>query len=262
MWQVNKKHYDIPILACGLALSSVLAVFSAWGWLSDPGIRAAPVFAALSLVVQIAANLAAAAARRARVLGLVGSFRWAVAICVALGGYNAFSLHHAFVTAGAIGPDAGAVGALVAALTVVLVVAEQPLYWIDEALKGEAREAPPLAANTEVHGLALRAVGGSALAAMSAAAEPPAVIQRQDWTQQQRPAPSSPLKLEAPTPTHALKLDGVSRERALALLRDRNPGTGKPRTSQDAIAAEVGIPRYWVRKLWEQVQAEDQSIAA
>lgn len=138
----------LPLWECGIALSSALAIFGAWAWLTSSGLWDGAVtsasagyilLAVLSLVVQFAANMAAAAARRARAYQLTHSFRWAVGLMTVGAGYNAFSLHHAWEVTGLISPDADALFAgLIFVLSVVLAGFEPALYWIDEALKGEA----------------------------------------------------------------------------------------------------------------------------
>lgn len=138
----------LPLWECGIALSSALAIFGAWAWLTSSGLWDGAVtsasagyilLSALSVVLQLASNVAAAAARRARAYGLQGSFCWAVGLMTAGASYNAFSVHHAWEVTGLISTDADALFALlIIVLSVVLAGFEPALYWIDEALKGEA----------------------------------------------------------------------------------------------------------------------------
>lgn len=142
----------LPLEQCGLALSWTLAVFGGWAWLLSAGLwtgeltAKSPGFvllAALSVVLQIASNYSAAAARRARALGLTESFNWAVRLMIAGGAYNAFSLHHAWMATGLIPElfpltvESMAANAPILFLSLTLAFFEPALYWIDEALKGE-----------------------------------------------------------------------------------------------------------------------------
>lgn len=142
----------LPLEQCGLALSWCLAIFGAWAWLLSAGVWSGEVtarsagfvlLAVLSVVLQIASNYSAAAARRARVLGLKGSYAWAVRLIVAGGLYNAFSVHHAWESTGLVPPlfpmtpETLLAAAPVLLLSVVLCMFEPALYWIDEAIKGE-----------------------------------------------------------------------------------------------------------------------------
>lgn len=160
----------LPLEQCGLALSWTLAVFGGWAWLMSAGLwtgeltAKSPGFvllAALSVVLQIASNYSAAAARRARALELTESFNWAVRLMIAGGAYNAFSLHHAWMATGLIPElfpltvESMAANAPILFLSLVLAFFEPALYWIDEALKGEfaARAAmAALAVNGLPHG--------------------------------------------------------------------------------------------------------------
>lgn len=101
----------LPLEACGRALSIALALFGAWAWPTAAGVFTAEadmgahtpgfvLLAVLAVIVQFAANNAAAAARRAGEIELHGSKRWSVRL-VAIGGlFNAFNTHHAWEMTG------------------------------------------------------------------------------------------------------------------------------------------------------------------
>lgn len=135
----------VPLRECAYALSLVLAVFAAWAWLESGGIWAwgagtgepAPqaagfvLLAVLSFIVQIAANIAAAAARQAQAAKLGNEFFRARVLMLLGGAYNAVSLHHAFELVGFL---AGDWAPLAWGLAVSLAFYEPAQYWIDEAL--------------------------------------------------------------------------------------------------------------------------------
>ena len=147
----------LPLKECAVALTLVLAAFAAWAWLQaagmwsflaggfDPSALApmAPgfiVLAALSFVVQMASNIAAAAARHAIYLADGGNeaIRNDVVRAQALmfigGCYNAWSLHHALSIIGLVdGSWQGEAGAWVIAL--VLAFYEPAQWWVDSSLR-------------------------------------------------------------------------------------------------------------------------------
>lgn len=136
----------LPLQECAYALSVVLAAFAAWAWLSSAGVWAAlsglrgalsaqtagfVLLAALSFIVQIAANVAAAAARQAQAANLPKEFERARVLMLLGGAYNAFSLHHAFTMVGFLSGDAAL---LTIPLAAALAFYEPAQYWVDEAL--------------------------------------------------------------------------------------------------------------------------------
>jgi len=145
----------LPLRECALALSIVLGGFAAWAWLHRGGVWAwlgdgfnpvhlddkAPgliVLAILSFVVQIAANVAAAAARHADHLGLPDDIRRAQTLMVIGGLYNAFSLHSAIELLGVL----DATYAFVAwVLSLGLAFYEPVQWWVDSSLKVAVAEA-------------------------------------------------------------------------------------------------------------------------
>lgn len=149
----------LPLWQTGVALSGAIAIFGAWAWLEKAGVWSLTVtsksagfilFAALSVILQVASNFAAAAARRARSFGLRRSFQWAVGLMSMGGAYNAFSFHSALEVCGMLGPDADGMLQFVLILISVGVAGYEPaLYWIDEALRAETDERAKLAAAAE-----------------------------------------------------------------------------------------------------------------
>lgn len=142
----------LPLQECAYALSVALAAFAAWAWLSSAGVWAAlyglrdalseqtPGFvllAALSFIVQIAANVAAAAARQAQAANLPKEFERARMLMILGGAYNAVSLHHAFTLVGFLSGD---MALLIWPLAGALAFYEPAQYWIDEALAGARAE--------------------------------------------------------------------------------------------------------------------------
>lgn len=141
----------LPLQECAYALSVVLAAFAAWAWLASAGLWAlifgtgelAPqaagyvLLAALSFIVQIAANVAAAAARQAQAAKLPREFERARVLMILGGAYNAVSLHHAFEMVGFL---AGDMALLIWPLAGALAFYEPAQYWIDEALAGARAE--------------------------------------------------------------------------------------------------------------------------
>lgn len=138
----------LPLQECAYALSIALACFAAWAWLASAGVWAwvfdggalTPqaagfvLLAALSFIVQIAANVAAAAARQAQAAGLPREFERARVLMILGGAYNAVSLHHAFSLVGFL---AGDMALLIWPLAGALAFYEPAQYWIDEALAHE-----------------------------------------------------------------------------------------------------------------------------
>jgi hypothetical protein len=138
----------LPLQECAYALSIALACFAAWAWLASAGVWAwvfdggalTPqaagfvLLAALSFIVQIAANVAAAAARQAQAAGLPKEFDRARVLMILGGAYNAVSLHHAFSLVGFL---AGDMALLIWPLAGALAFYEPAQYWIDEALAHE-----------------------------------------------------------------------------------------------------------------------------
>lgn len=138
----------LPLQECAYALSIALAAFAAWAWLSSAGVWAAfsgsgdlapqaagfILLAALSFIVQIAANVAAAAARQAQACKLPKEFDRARALMFLGGAFNAVSLHHAFELVGFLTGD---MAFLIWALAGALAFYEPAQYWIDEALAHE-----------------------------------------------------------------------------------------------------------------------------
>lgn len=137
----------LPLWQTGIALSGAIATFGAWAWLQKADVWTLTttsvsagyiLLATLSVVLQVASNLAAAAARRARSFGLTRSFQWSVALMTAGAAYNAFSFHNALEVCGMIGPDADASMKLVLTIISIGVAGYEPaIYWIDEALRAE-----------------------------------------------------------------------------------------------------------------------------
>lgn len=142
----------LPLQECAYALSVALAMFAAWAWLSSAGVWAAMtglrdamapqaagfiLLAALSFIVQIAANVAAAAARQAQHAGLPKEFERARVLMILGGAYNAVSLHHAFALVGFMTGD---MAFLIWPLAGALAFYEPAQYWIDEALAGARAE--------------------------------------------------------------------------------------------------------------------------
>lgn len=142
----------LPLQECAYALSIALAAFAAWAWLSSAGVWAAMgglrgalapqaagfiLLAALSFIVQIAANVAAAAARQAQAAGLPKEFERARVLMILGGAYNAVSLHHAFSLVGFLSGD---MALLIWPLAGALAFYEPAQYWIDEALAGARAE--------------------------------------------------------------------------------------------------------------------------
>lgn len=138
----------LPLQECAYALSIALACFAAWAWLASAGVWAAAfgagslsdqaagfvLLAVLSFIVQIAANVAAAAARQALAYKLAKEFERARGLMILGGAFNAVSLHHAFDLVGFL---AGDWAWLAWALAVSLAFYEPAQYWIDEALAHE-----------------------------------------------------------------------------------------------------------------------------
>lgn len=139
----------LPLQECAYALSVALAAFAAWAWLSSAGVWAALgglrgalapqaagfiLLAALSFIVQIAANVAAAAARQAQACKLPKEFERARTLMLLGGAYNAVSLHHAFSLVGFLSGD---MALLIWPLAGALAFYEPAQYWIDEALAHE-----------------------------------------------------------------------------------------------------------------------------
>lgn len=141
----------LPLQECAYALSIALAAFAAWAWLASAGVWAAMfgagelapqaagfiLLAALSFIVQIAANVAAAAARQAQACKLPKEFDRARALMFLGGAYNAFSLHHAFEMVGFL---SGAAALLTIPMACALAFYEPAQYWIDEALAHERND--------------------------------------------------------------------------------------------------------------------------
>ncbi|MCL4715439.1 MAG: hypothetical protein KJZ75_11060 [Hyphomonadaceae bacterium] len=136
----------LPLQECAYALSIALACFAAWAWLSSAGVWAAlyglrgalsaatPGFvllAVLSFIIQIAANVAAAAARQAQAANLPKEFERARTLMLLGGAYNAVSLHHAFTLVGFLSGD---MALLIWPLAGALAFYEPAQYWVDEAL--------------------------------------------------------------------------------------------------------------------------------
>jgi hypothetical protein len=138
----------LPLQECAYALSIALACFAAWAWLASAGLwvwiagagsltpQAAGfvLLAALSFIVQIAANVAAAAARQAQSAKLPAEFERARVLMILGGAYNAVSLHHAFSLVGFLSGD---MALLIWPLAGALAFYEPAQYWIDEALAHE-----------------------------------------------------------------------------------------------------------------------------
>lgn len=138
----------LPLQECAYALSVALAAFAAWAWLASAGVWAAfsgtgdlapqaagfILLAALSFIVQIAANVAAAAARQAQACKLPKEFERARVLMILGGAYNAVSLHHAFSLVGFLSGD---MALLIWPLAGALAFYEPAQYWIDEALAHE-----------------------------------------------------------------------------------------------------------------------------
>ena len=142
----------LPLQECAYALSVALAAFAAWAWLSSAGVWAAMsglrdalspqaagfiLLAVLSFIVQIAANVAAAAARQAQACRLPKEFERARSLMLLGGAYNAVSLHHAFALVGFLSGD---MALLIWPLAGALAFYEPAQYWIDEALAGARAE--------------------------------------------------------------------------------------------------------------------------
>jgi hypothetical protein len=147
----------LPLQECAYALSIALACFAAWAWLASAGAWAALVawdgskftpqaagfilLAALSFIVQIAANVAAAAARQAQATNLPKEFERARTLMILGGAYNAVSLHNAFSLVGFLSgePVLGFLPPelLVWPIAAALAFYEPAQYWIDEALAHE-----------------------------------------------------------------------------------------------------------------------------
>jgi hypothetical protein len=278
----------LPLEACGLALSWSLALFGAWAWLLAGGALTGELtmasagyilLAVLCVVVQIASNYAAAAARRARALKLPGSHAWAVRLMMAGGAFNAFNAHHAWETTGLVppiwpmSPEAFMANLPVLALSIVLAMYEPALYWIDEALKGEAsarkaladedalnqaraRDQGPRPAEDNVETLdaqrrrsGRRALGGAAAAILmaaggSAALPPPAHANAADTT---RPV-DRPVRPADPVAR------AKAEERALAMLMDGD-------WSHRAIERETGLHRDTIKRLAATIERAE-TIAA
>jgi hypothetical protein len=139
----------LPLQECAYALSIALAAFAAWAWLSSAGVWAALsglrgalapqaagfiLLAALSFIVQIAANVAAAAARQAQATNLPKECERARVLMILGGAYNAVSRHHAFSLVGFLSGD---MALLIWPLAGALAFYEPAQYWIDEALAHE-----------------------------------------------------------------------------------------------------------------------------
>lgn len=140
----------LPLQECAYALSIALACFAAWAWFASAGVWAAIgagslaplvpqaagfiLLAVLSFIVQIAANVAAAAARQAQTYKLPNEFQRARVLMILGGAFNAVSLHHAFTLVGFLTGD---FAFLVWALAGALAFYEPAQYWIDEALAHE-----------------------------------------------------------------------------------------------------------------------------
>jgi hypothetical protein len=259
---------DLPLERIGLALSWTLAIFGAWGWLFAAGVWTGDVtarsagfvlLAVLAIVVQIASNYAAAAARRARTWELWGSHRWAVALMVCGGLFNAYSLHHAWEVTGAVPPMTQlTLAAAIAAAPVLLIslgvsMFEPAIYWINEALaaEGAARRQPapssaevfafPRPAPARRTGLG-RSFAAGALATLAAAGPGVAVAQA--------PAPMAAHAESAPKPRQ-----GNSQAQKVALLMH-----DQPNMSIREMAARLGMPVSTVGKLAKSVR-EDQARA-
>lgn len=141
----------LPLQECAYALSIALAAFAAWAWLASAGVwvaifaagELAPqaagfiLLAALSFIVQIAANVAAAAARQAQAAKLPKEFDRARVLMFLGGAYNAVSLHHAFELVGFLSGD---MAFLIWPLAGALAFYEPAQYWIDEALAHERND--------------------------------------------------------------------------------------------------------------------------
>lgn len=144
----------LPLELCGWALSASLAAFGGWAWLLSAGVWTSEITAAsagyillagLSLVLQVCSNFAAAAARRARAMKLHKSYEWSVRMMMCGAFYNAFSVHHAWEATGLMSPmfplsiETAFANAPLLLLAGVLAFFEPALYWVGEALRGEAK---------------------------------------------------------------------------------------------------------------------------
>lgn len=272
----------LPLELVGRVLSLCLAVFGAWAWLLSAGLWTGEVsaqsagfvlLAVLSVVLQIASNYAAAAARRASAYQLAASYRWAIGLMLAGGAYNAFSLHHAWEATGLIGPllpltaESVIANGPIAALSIALAGFEPAIYWIDEALRAEAsaRQAQSESAAAERRAERLasqaarpeefrpvfgrptlveigRAAAGVALVAAGGAAGPGALAAPPVEQHEPRGRAGDPI---------ARPVDPLERERieemALALLM-------KGDFSQRAVASKTGLSRHAIALLARRVQ--------
>lgn len=249
---------DLPLERIGLALSWTLAIFGAWGWIFAAGVWTGDVtarsagfvlLAVLAIVVQIASNYAAAAARRARTWELWGSHKWAVALMVCGGLFNAYSLHHAWEITGAVPPITElTLAAAIAAAPVLLIslgvsMFEPAIYWINEALaaEGAARRqpAPPSAEVVAFPRPAPRPRGGlgrsfaaGALATLAAASPGVAVAQVQPAIEASAERQRPPKPIAAPD----------ARTTVALLMRDH------PHLSVRQMAKRLNMPPSTVGK--------------
>lgn len=144
------ERSPLPILPFAVALSVIVGVTGLAGWLVGGGMVPWPegefqgryiiplLYAGLALIVQGINAVVSMAARRAERLGLIGSAKWCRRAVAAAGGWNAFSLHNALALALGDEPDFWA-EATVWAVSSGLAFLEVILYFIDEALKSEAK---------------------------------------------------------------------------------------------------------------------------
>ena len=159
---VDHDRNPPPLLPCGIALSVALGAFAVYGWLLTghilpwPGVGALSassgvyaLYAALAIILQVTAAVAAMAARWARGFELVGSEAWAVRVVVAGGLWNAYSLHNAFEQS--LGLDAEwfpvLMGWIVSGAVAFIEIA---VYWIAETLESEVAARRRAAEATEL----------------------------------------------------------------------------------------------------------------
>lgn len=279
----------LPLELVGRVLSLCLAVFGAWAWLLSAGFWTGAVsaqsagfvlLAVLSVVLQIASNYAAAAARRASAYQLAASYRWAIGLMLAGGAYNAFSLHHAWEATGLVGPllpltaESVVANGPIAVLSIALAGFEPAIYWIDEALRAEAsarqaqaesaaaeRRAERLASQTArpeemraVFGRPTlveigRAAAGVALVAAGGAAVPGALAAPPVEQHEPRGRAGEPIA----RPVDPLEREKIEEE-ALALLMRGD-------FSQRAVAGKTGLSRHAVGLLARRVQIAETLAA-
>jgi len=262
----------LPLEFWGLALSIALATFGAWGWLHQAGVwtgemsPASPGYALLAVlcvIVQIASNQVAAAARRTRERKLHGSHRWSVRLMLAGGAFNAVNIHHAWECTGMFPPlwplsiETTLANIPILALSIVLAVFEPALYWIHDALlshDAKARDAEMKAA-VERASVADQASGARRLEAWGAAALASAGASAMVMPA----AANAPVEHVEPygrtidLPRHNRRVEPADKERVLALLLETDV-MGERRHELQEIARRTGLSRYQVRRIKQEYE--------